>query len=141
MTILDTALKTVEVIGLRDRTPYERARASYNNLTSRAEALREFLPSMPTMPALPSMPAMPSSAIVERPADWSGVVAGTVVGIIVGFSLGMLLKERVTPALQTARQQARKAVAAVQEQLPNARVNITRMDEKPADVKAKSDKE
>ena len=131
MSILDTALKTAEQVGLRDRTPYERARASYNDLTSQASSLVDYLPSWNSMPSLRSLPTAEFAAPVT---DWTGIMAGVIVGVAVGFGLGLYFKESVTPALESARKQARKAVDAVQEQLPT-RLNITRLDEQTADKK------
>jgi hypothetical protein len=131
MSILDTALKTVELIGLRDRTPYERARATYNDLTSKAEGLREFLPAMPVIPSLPSR------VVTVQSTDWTGVAVGVFAGIAVGFALGMYLKESVAPTLESARKRALKAVDSLQEQLPT-RLNITRIDEQEKDVKGHS---
>lgn len=114
MTMWDTALRTAETLGLRDRTPYERARASYNDLTSQADMLRSYLPTRDTV-------------------DWTSLTVGLIVGTAIGFGLGLYLKESMTPALDTARERVRKAASKVQEQIPT-RLNVTRMDEQKAPV-------
>jgi hypothetical protein len=111
MTILDTALMAAERMGLRDRTPMERARATYNDLSTQATSLVNAIPSRSTM-------------------DWTSLTIGLIVGTAVGFGLGLYLRDSMEPAMRTARKQVKKAQEVV-EDLPQ-RLNITRMEETPA---------
>ena len=111
MTIFDTALKAAERMGMRDRTPLERARATYNDLSAQATGLVNAIPSRSTL-------------------DWTSLTIGLIVGTAVGFGLGLYMRDAMEPAMRKARKQVQKAQEAVEE-LPQ-RLNITRMEEKPA---------
>jgi hypothetical protein len=115
MTIYDTALKAAEMVGLRDRTPLERARASYNDLSTQATGLASYIPT-------------------QSNVDWTSLTIGLIVGTAVGFGLGLYMHESMQPAMRTARRQMKKAQETVQE-LPQ-RLNITRMEETPVKTEA-----
>lgn len=113
MTMLDTALKTAEMIGVRDRTPLERARATYNDLADRAGKFSDTL-----------MDYVPEQGGV----DWTSLTVGLIIGTAIGFGLGLYLHDRTRPALRTARERVRSAAGTLGERVPVIK-NITRMDE------------
>jgi hypothetical protein len=115
MTILDSALRAAEALGLRDRTYYERARAGYNDLAERSYNLRDYMPNRSSL-------------------DASSLTMGLILGAAVGVGIGIYLADSVKPAIRSARKQVREAAETVQgqiEQLPT-RLNITRMEEQTA---------
>jgi hypothetical protein len=122
MTMIDTALRAAEMVGLRERTPYERARAGVSDLASQATSFWDSLPSRSAIrsQATELMPMRPTM-------DWTSLTIGVIVGTAVGFGLGLYMHESMQPAMRTARKKMEKAQEAVKD-IPN-RLNITRMEE------------